>query len=250
MIQDCPLFNLPLAELVFQAFTAKGSPLRVVDVGAATGDSVFLIKQKCPDQVEEFICIDGDAEFFGLLSQNMAQFSNVRLVQAVLSREPTQVRSFVKHHSGTAAAIGEDFITAIPLDEIKEVRQGKVDVLKIDVDGFDGAVLAGAKTVLATDRPAVFFEWHPMLLRATGNDLIEGFSVLAEHGYRRYAWFTNEGNFSHFSDVVSLETLKKTSDYLLSVNGRADEHFDVIALPDQSEIDEVTLAAMEHARSR
>jgi hypothetical protein len=37
--------------------------------------------------------------------------------------------------------------------------------------------------------------------------------------------------------------------YLLAVNARADEHFDVVALPDSSPIDDVELAALEYARS-
>ncbi len=250
MMQDCPLFNAPLAELVHQAYKAKGSPLRYVDVGAATGDSIFLIKQKCPGQVAEFICVDGDAEFFALLSRNMAQFDDVRLVRTMLSRETTQVRSLVKHHSATAAALGEELTAATPLDEVEEVRRGTVDVLKIDVDGFDGAVLAGAKGLLAADHPAVIFEWHPKLLQATGNEPSEAFSILAEHGYGRYLWFANDGRFSHFTEVVSPGVLKKTADYLLKVNGRADEHFDVIALSADSRIDEVALAATEYARSR
>ena len=250
IIQDYPLFNAPLAELTYQAFNAKGSPLRFVDVGAATGETVFLVKQKCPGQVEAFVCIDGDTEFFSLLSHNMAQFHDVRLVQAVLSRKATQIRSLVKHHSGTAAAVGEGSIKAIPLDDVEEVRRGKVDILKIDVDGFDGAVLAGGKEVLATDRPAVIFEWHPALLRATENEPTEAFSTLAECGYRRYLWFTNSGSFSHFTDTVTHNVLRKTEEYLLRVNNRSDEHFDVVALPDESKIDEVALAATAYARAR
>ena len=194
--------------------------------------------------------MEGDAEFFSLLSHNMAQFDNVRLVQAVLSREAMQIRSLVKHHLGTAAAIGDEMISAIPLDQAAEVRKATVDVLKIDVDGFDGAVLSGAKAMLAADRPAVIFEWHPKLVLATGNDPMEAFSVLAGCGYKRYLWFNNVGTFSHFSGTASPEILKKAADYLLSVNSRADDHFDVIALPDSSRINDVVLAAMEYSRTR
>lgn len=248
IVQDTPLFNAPLLELTFQAFSAKGSPLRFVDIGAATGDTVFLLKDKCPNQVGEFICIEGDPEFFGLLSHNTARFEEVRTVQTVLSRDRTKIRSFVKHHPGTAAATGDNFITAMPLDDVKEVRAGKVDILKIDVDGFDGAVLSGAKAILSSDRPAVVFEWHPVLLRATGNDSTEAFSVLAGCGYKRYLWFTNRGTFSHFSDPPTQEVLKKSADYLVSVNDRADEHYDVIALPDSSGIDDTVFAMTAYAR--
>jgi FkbM family methyltransferase len=250
IIQDTPLFNAPLVELVFQAFSVKGRPLRFVDVGAATGDTVLLLRQKCPSQVGEFICVEGDAEFFNLLSKNMRQFENVHLEKAVLSRKVMQIRSLVKHHQGTATAIGDEFVSAIPLDEATQVRKAAVDVLKIDVDGFDGAVLSGARGILASDQPIVIFEWHPKLILAANNDPLEAFLVLRECGYKRYLWFNNVGTFSHFSAVETSETLKRAADYLVSVNNRADEHFDVIALPDSSLINEVVLAASEYSRYR
>ncbi len=249
-IQDAPLFNAPLVELVHQAFSTKEAPVRFVDIGAAMGDTVLLLKQKCPDQVKEFVCIEGDGEFFSLLSHNMAQFDNVQVVQTALSRKAMQIHSLVKHHQGTATAIGDQWISAIALDDTAEVRNGSIDVLKIDVDGFDGAVLGGARKILISDHPAVIFEWHPKLVLATGNDPQETFSVLADCGYKRYLWFNNVGTFSHFSTGETPELLMKAADYLLRVNHRADEHFDVVALPDSSRIDDVALAALEYSRSR
>ena len=249
IIQDLPLFNAPLVELVFQAFSAKGGTLRFVDVGAATGDTVLLLKQKCPDMIDEFICIEGDAEFFKLLSRNMAQFEDVRSVQTVLSREPMQIRSLVKHHPGTAAAMGDSFITAVPLDDVEEIQALPIDVLKIDVDGFDGAVLSGSKATIISDNPVVIFEWHPKLIIVTGNDPAEAFTVLAECGYKRFLWFDNMGPFSHFSGAATPGSLEKTVKYLLDVNHRRDEHFDVIALPNSTIIDDVALAESAYSRS-
>ena len=249
MIQDAPLFNAPLVELVFQAYSAKGRPVRFVDVGAATGDTVLLIKQKCPKMVNEFICIEGDDEFHQLLTHNMKQFEDVRIVKVILSREPTKIRALVKHHRGSATSIGDSFVFAVPLDEVIGARYAPIDILKIDVDGFDGAVLSGAKSMLVKDEPAVIFEWHPKLITATDNQPAEAFSVLDSCGYKQFLWFNNVGTFNHFSNGTFPDVIKKAADYLLKVNHRADEHFDVIAIPESSGIDEVSLAAMDYARS-
>jgi FkbM family methyltransferase len=249
IIQDAPFFNAPLVELVFQAYSAKGGSVRFVDVGAATGDTVLLIKQRCPKMINEFICIEGDDEFHQLLAHNMKQFEDVRIEKVILSREPTKIRALVKHHRGSATSIGDTFVPALPLDDvIGAARYEPIDILKIDVDGFDGAVLSGAKSILVKDRPAVIFEWHPKLVTAAGNQPAEAFSVLDSCGYKRFLWFNNVGTFNHFSNGTFPDVIKKAADYLLKVNHRADEHFDVIALPESSGIDEISLAAMDYAR--
>ena len=245
LIQDEPLFNAPLVELVHQTWRAKGKPVRMIDIGAACGDSVLLIKSKCPGQVSEFLCIEGDEEFFGILSQNMAQFSDVRIEKALLSDMPVRIRSLVKHHQGSATAKGDHFVQAVTLDSLSEKLGGPFDILKIDVDGFDGKVIGGARHLLETQKPAVIFEWHPKLIEGCGTELTQAFDVLQSCGYSRFLWFCNHGKFSHFTGQLSSEVLKKASDYLLRVNSRSDEHFDIIALHDTFCIDEIELAATE-----
>ena len=250
LVQDYQWFNAPLVELCHQAAKVKGEPCVMVDVGAATGDSVLLIKARCPGAIKQFVCVEGDAEFHELLSGNMKRFDDVTIVKALLAREETSIPSLVKHHQGTAAAIGSEMIQAVRLDSLAAVKAAPIDVLKVDVDGFDGEVLAGASELLATMRPAVIFEWHPKLAAQTGNDPMRAFNVLREAGYKRFLWFDNPGTFSHFSGACDMETLGKQKDFLLRVNARADEHYDVIALPDSSLINDLDLACMEYARSR
>jgi FkbM family methyltransferase len=250
IVQDARTFNAPLIELVHQVFRVKGKSLCLLDVGAALGDTVLLLKERCPGHVAKFKCIEGDSEFCGLLKTNTARFNDVEIIQTLLARQPTQIRSLVKHHKGTAAALGDDYITAVDLDSIAAVQNQEIDVLKIDVDGFDGEVLSGARKLLTSAHPpAVIFEWHPNLIKRTGNDPLTSFAALQECGYTRYLWFNNIGTFSHFSDVCSPRILTRESDYLIKVNSRADDHFDVIALPKDSKIDEVELAALEYARN-
>jgi FkbM family methyltransferase len=249
IVQDFPFFNAPLVELVHQVHRAKRAGLCLVDIGAAIGDTVLLVRSKCPRQVRKFKCIEGDPDFFQLLSANTEEYGDVEVTHAVLAREHTRIRSLVKHHAGTAAALGDDYVTAAPLDSLDGIYAGEVDILKIDVDGFDGEVLAGAQRLLSTRSPAVIFEWHPKLIVDTGNDPFAAFEALKRCDYQRYLWFNNVGTFSHFSRACSLRTLTNEMSYLLAVNARADEHFDVVALPDSSPIDDVELAALEYARS-
>ena len=243
-----PYFNAPLVELVNQAHAALGRPISFIDVGAATGDTVLLLEQRCAGKVGSYTCFEGDDEFEQLLRGNMRQFDAVRIIKTLLASERKSIPSLEKHHRGSASATGTNLRPAEPLDSfVREMAKG-VDVLKIDVDGYDGEVLAGGKHLLEKFKPWVIFEWHPMLIERSGTDFARPFAVLHECGYRRLLWFDNSGSFSHFAEFPSPTTLEEWNRYLLMVNGRRRQHFDVIALPDTAPRVEVELAAMEYAR--
>ena len=59
-------FNNPLIECVYQTFKNKQRKISVVDIGAAIGDTVFLLKANCTEMISTIYCIDGDEEFFGI----------------------------------------------------------------------------------------------------------------------------------------------------------------------------------------
>jgi hypothetical protein len=108
---------------------------------------------------------------------------------------------------------------------------GRIDVLKVDVDGFDGEVLAGAMRILKKDRPGVIFEWHPVLYEKTGNSWRAPFEVLDECGYTGLLWYTNEGFFSHFTKVNDFESFEKAALLCLGTKAAGILHYDIVALP-------------------
>jgi FkbM family methyltransferase len=58
--------------------------------------------------------------------------------------------------------------------------QRKIDLLKIDVEGFDGHVIRGAKRTLARDRPTLFVEFTPQTLAAADVDPAEMLATIFE----------------------------------------------------------------------
>jgi FkbM family methyltransferase len=64
-----------------------------------------------------------------------------------------------------------------------------VDALKIDVEGFEGRVLAGAAKVIKDQMPTLFVEYIPFLLRSCGCDPHDFVSLVS--GYR-YCYVVNE----------------------------------------------------------
>ncbi|MCA1657003.1 MAG: FkbM family methyltransferase, partial [Actinobacteria bacterium] len=237
---------------VHQAFVAKGSPVTLVDVGAAVGDTVLLVMERCRGALGEVHCVEGDAEFYGYLERNMRGLDAVRLHHALLSDAEGEEAGLVRTHKGTASAQGSCRTAATTLDAVLAgAGSPAVDVLKIDTDGFDGKVLAGAGRLLAERRPAVIFEWHPLLYDATGQGRHRPFEVLAAAGYRWLVWFDKYGVFSHVDDGYEQGPVDVLAG--LCVSGRApgpDWHYDVVALPAGTAIPPIELAALSYARSR
>ena len=250
-----PTYNDPLVEVVHQAHVAKGGPITFVDVGAAVGDTVLLVLERCPGALGSVHCVEGDDEFFGYLAANLADVAQAHLHRALLSDVPGEAPSLVRTHKGTASAQGVDRLPAVTLDSVLTGDGGEagtvaVDVLKSDTDGFDGKVLAGATGVLAASRPAVIFEWHPILYDATGQDRYRPFEVLADAGYRWLVWFDKYGVFSHVDDGYRRAEVEVLAELCVSGRGPGpDWHYDVVALPGGSPIEPAAMAALGHARS-
>jgi FkbM family methyltransferase len=256
---DYPLYarkfrnwNDPLIELVHQTCHDAQGPITVIDVGAGVGDTVLLLESNCPpNTVAEYTCVEGDEQFFTYLKANLAAIHSARVFRAMLSDAARPMQALVRTHPGSATARGSAVVHSIPLDELIRTNGPlQTHVLKIDVDGFDGKVLLGAQELLAASRPAVIFEWHPILCRDLGNGWLEHFQALHEQGYRRFIWFTKYGHFSHFMhgiDQVSIERLAE-----VCVNGRHDFdwHYDVIALTEDHRITDTALAELRFAKNR
>lgn len=62
----------------------------------------------------------------------------------------------------------------------------QVTHLKVDVEGFEDAVIAGGLEFLRTVRPVLFLELHGDMLRAAGKDPRTVLQDLAACGYRRF----------------------------------------------------------------
>ena len=152
-------------------------------------------------------------------------------------------------HAGTASPQGVDVVPAAPLDELLAAAR-IVDVLKIDTDGFDGMVLAGATRLLAS-HPAVLFEWHPRLARAVDVSLDLAFDVLDRAGYRRFMWFDKLGRYSHTEPGTAASDRRARAEWCLGESTpKPDWHYDVIALPPEDRLDEPALQGLRFALDR
>ncbi|HEY4799779.1 MAG TPA: FkbM family methyltransferase, partial [Bacteroidia bacterium] len=72
------------------------------------------------------------------------------------------------------------------LDEVKEVRSlSKIDLIKIDVEGYELKVLKGAETILRTFKPTLFIEVDNNNLSEQGDSASLLITYLNHLGYNK-----------------------------------------------------------------
>lgn len=239
-------YNDPLVEVVGRTSEALGRPVDVIDVGAAMGDTAALLRGSCPTAVGTLICVEGDPVFARYLRNNTDGTGTVIL--EVLLSDGSTARELVRTAAGTASSVGPGGAAAHLLDDVLTESGGRCDVLKIDVDGYDGRVLAGSRKTLKRDKPVVFFEWDPGSYERSGSDWHQPFEVCEEAGYNQYVWFDKYGRFTHLMTGYDIATVDAHARLCLTSTVLVQWHYDVVALHRDSPVDAVRLAELSFAR--
>ena len=146
-------------------------PIRyIVDAGANIGGVSLLLHNAFPDAA--ILALEPMAINYNYLLYNSRRFPNIhpkklavfnRKGELRLSMPSVEQRKDVPleySNSGLFTAYGEDhdhseFVDADTLDNIVDAR---VDVLKLDIEGCEGAALDGAQRIMTEDRPLVIME--------------------------------------------------------------------------------------------
>jgi len=98
-----------------------------------------------------------------------------------------------------------DIITLDDFVEQNEIQ--KIDVLKMDVEGFETSIVEGAKNVLETMRPDIVTEYCPPMIKARNLDS-EGYYKLLK-SYCKNIYFINRPNMTliKINDYSQLEQI-------------------------------------------
>ncbi len=97
-------------------------------------------------------------------------------------------------------------VTTIPLvrvdDVVADQGLGQVDLVKIDVEGWEDQVLLGMAGVLARDHPGLLFEFAPVRIRLAGDDPGRMLLRLIDLGYQISALDEADGSQRPIGDVA------------------------------------------------
>ncbi len=179
----------------------------------------MLLGASAAGMVASLIAVEGDPEYLRYLDDNLAVVGFPTSVwPTYVSQSGEALPTAVRFHAGTATLRGEDWTNSRRLDDVW-LSEGspRIDVVKIDTEGHDGRVLAGATDMLAECKPLVIFEWQPRCLVETGSDPQQAFEVLAGEDYDRFVWFDKYGEFSHIDVGHSPESVRALDGVLFGV---------------------------------
>jgi FkbM family methyltransferase len=208
----------------------KYPDLKIIDIGANIGDSVFIIRNRviCP-----ILCIEGDPVFFKILQTNTAVCADVVIKQVFIGDNDVSANKKLVIVSGTAHFTDSNNsstefrkLSSILTDE-PQFAQAKL--LKIDTDGFDLAIIRGSVDYIQLIKPILFFEYDPFFLKNQKEDGISIFSLLQTLGYHSIVIYDNFGRYLISLPLTETDQIADMHGYLLDRQG--DYYYDICAVP-------------------
>lgn len=166
---DTVFFN---RNAIFDKLLPKCEKIVIFDVGANVGQSLEEFKSKLPNS--EIHCFEPESSNFEQLEANSAKYSDCKIVKAGVGSEKgiLKINKYDQSCLNSFLAIDENSLTikacshpkvnaslqkniekedclVITLDDYcREMNISKINLLKIDVQGFENQVLKGAKEIL------------------------------------------------------------------------------------------------------
>lgn len=141
--------------------------MTVVDVGANIGYYVLLFSQRLRGQ-GTIHAIEPSPENLPELRRTVERnaLAHVRIHAVALGAEAGTTGLRTGINSGVVDV--EAGVYQCPVHRLDQLVQGPVDVIKIDVEGFEGQVLADADQLIAAHRPTIYLELHPHIVPRFG----------------------------------------------------------------------------------
>ncbi len=200
--------------------TRQRSPF-VIDAGAHVGVATAYFKHHHPRA--RVLALEANPVTFDLLQKNISHnaLADVRPVQAALAPEAGEITFYASASDESPGAWGDSAIqqpwhegeatkmVRVPAVTLSSLLTEPVDLLKLDIEGLETAVLEEAAPRLSQVRQ-VILEFHGTL-RNPGNDIHKVLNILREAGLTPKIF--------QFGAVVLQETIQKDDPYWLSVHG-------------------------------
>jgi len=226
--RDLPENNAVIRRLV--TLISRNGPIAMIDIGANCGDSLAIAKDASPDS--EVLCIEGDESLLLNLARNAQQFSGVEIKGGYLGENTSQVSVSIQKRGLNNTLVrseGGEVIVVERLDKMVLSWTGltRLRFIKCDTEGYDIAVLFGARETLRTYQPVILFEYNREAMHTVGEEGSRIFSYLADLGYHDVLFYDNLGRFLLATDLLQENLLQDLHEY---IDGRAREfwYYDII----------------------
>jgi FkbM family methyltransferase len=202
-----------------------------VDIGANIGDTAVVIvhhsQMRC-------LCVEGSAKYYELCRKNMAGLNQVVTVNAMVGGASRTISGELIEDKGSGyVGRGRGTITlrslADLLDEHSEVQN--VRLIKIDTDGYDAGIIAGAIDWIRVYQPVLFWECDPPADRRCDGPGSAIFGTLVNSGYQSFLFYTNLGDYLLSCDGLNSALIEDLFHFFSTRNGEQPTYMDVCAIP-------------------
>ena len=178
------------------AFTREMAACRrFLDVGACHGIFSLVFARDRPEALA--VAVEPSPVAYAVLAENVRLGGIDNVVTRQLACGPASgmltmrqiwhhLEALPRDEAATLLIGGAPDVMAVPmqtLDDLCGELRLRPDLLKIDVEGYEQAVLAGARATLGRDRPGLFLELHPRRLQELGGSAAEVVGLLEALGY-------------------------------------------------------------------
>ena len=136
--------------------------MTVVDVGANIGYYALLFASAVGDK-GHIICLEPDPDNLRELQMNVCN-NGLEEIIAVKPMAAGDLDGTIKFEAGPNGRVVADGSIAVGVTRLDSLDLTSADLLKVDVEGYEGSVLDGAKETINKFRPVLFLELHPWLL--------------------------------------------------------------------------------------
>ena len=126
------------------------------------------------------------------------ELSNIQIIQSAVSdsvgvvdfyspKSGSGVGSVHRQHASQRSSVNHRFVKSVSLDYFFSKNElNRVDIIKVDVEGNEKNVFVGAKKILETFKPYVWFEVNPSAMKVAGYTQNELFLSLRSCGYDEF----------------------------------------------------------------
>lgn len=215
----------------------------ILDVGASIGAVTAALGTLRPEA--RIVSFEPNPDVHSSLRATVAHLAaDVTVVERAVGAAPGQL-GFHRDPNGSAwgflsEELGETIVEVVTIDDVvAELGLGRVDFIKIDVEGGELGVLEGATETLETHRPIVVFEVNVFCLWRYGRTLPQDLFAWIIERYDHLAALHGDGTVTHIHGP-------DTVNHLLFILGTRGGLLDVVASDEPLTITEADIAGYAH----
>jgi len=190
----------------------------VLDIGANIG-YYTLIFAKLVGPKGKVFAFEPDPENFALLNKNIKinEYKNVVLINKAVSNETGEIKLYLNEYNKANHQIYPSknhrksiLIQTTRLDDFFKDYKGKIDFVKIDIEGAEYLAIQGMSNLLNKNKNIkIITEFYPCWLENFNVKSEEYLKLLSKHGFKLYNLNKNAVKKTSIPDLSKVYTVRK-----------------------------------------